>query len=306
MAAESIGSTEAPPAMDAFAQISMKLFGFIVSRTEEQELNLLGTQLRKARVSLPAKEYLASAILTAVMSGAFMFLFFQLLTYHPANMLEAYSIILRNFILAALIIVLNLGIFYIYPYYASDIREADINTNLMFGVNHMIAVMKAGGSLEDAFRTLSGHEEFGELRREAENFMKKMEIPNMTLPIALRKTADECPSEALQNLLDHLSMAISTGTQAQSYLEEEFNSILEQYKKQEEDKIANIQTLTHTYLVLLIAIPSIVMLAMAGLTLSPELSFIINSYQLFILSPILLFAIDILYLAYLEIKEPEA
>jgi len=306
MAAESIGGSQAPPTMDAYAQIAMKLFGSLVSRTEEQELTLLGNQLRKARVSLEAKEYLASAILTAVMSGALMFLFFHMLTFHPANALEAYSTILRNFILAAVISALNLGIFYIYPYFASDIREADINANLMFGVNHMLAIMKAGGSLEDAFRTLSGHGEFGEMRREAENFMKKMKIPNMTLPIALRKTADECPSEAMQNLLDHLSMSITTGTQAQSFLEEEFNGILEQYKKQEEDKIANIQTLTHTYLVLLIAIPSIVMLAMAGLTLSPELSFMINSYQLFAVSPLILFAIDILYLSYLELKEPEA
>jgi len=298
-------SAEEPP-MDAFAQIAMKLFGFIVSKTEEQELTLLGNQLRKARVSFPAKEYLASALLISIMSGAFMFLFFHLLTYHPANMLEAYSTVLRNFIIAAVISVLNLGIFYIYPYYASDIREADINANLMFGVNHMLAVLKAGGSLEDSIRTLSTHQEFGEMRREGENFMKKMRIPNMTLPIALRKTADECPSEALQSLLDHLSMAITTGTEAQSYLEGEFNSILEQYKKQEAAKIGNIQTLTHTYLVLLIAIPSIVMLAMAGLTLSPALSFIISRYQLFIFSPLILFAIDIIYLAYLELKEPDA
>jgi len=298
-------ASQTPPAMDAYAQVGLKLFGFLIAHTEEQDLNMLGTQLRKARISLEAREYLASAILTAVISGAMMFLFFHLLTYHPVNMFDAYSILLRNFIIASAISALNLGIFYIYPYYGSGIREADINANLIFGINHILAIMKAGGSFEDAMRKIAGHDEFGEFRCEAENFLRKMNIPNMTLQIALRKTADECPSEELQSILDRLAMALSTGAQAQAFLEGEFNTTFEAFKAQEEGKIANIQTLTHTYLVLLIVLPSIVLLALAGLTLSPDLSFMINQYKIFTLSPIVLFAIDILYIAYLELKEPE-
>jgi len=289
----------------AYIRMALKLLRPIVSRTSVQELNLLKIELRKARIGIGVYEYVASAILSALLSGVLFFLFFHAIAFHPLDMLEAYSILLRNFIFSSLVSIFLLAVSYMYPYYVSDVREADINSKLIFSLNYIVGMLRAGASFEETMAGISKLKEFGEFSYEAEKFSRYIEEPGVTTSGAIRKVSDECPSDKLQNLFYNLSMTLFEGLQAKPFLEEQLKTCLEDYKRQEQEKTTRIQTLTHTYLVLLILIPSMLMLVLVALTMDPMLSSIVNQYQFFSISPVFLLLMDILYLSYLEFKEPE-
>lgn len=291
--------------LDIYAKISLKLLGPIIAYTSQQELNLFEAQLRKARIELGAKKYLSSAIFSAILFCILVFFLLHTFTFHPASIFEAYSMLLRNFIISSVFSILLLGVSYLYPYSVSDIREANIDSNLVFSMNYIVAMLKAGASLEEALIKMSDAREFGEFRHEARKFAMHVQKGDMPPAAAIRTVSDECPSNKLQNILYTLSIGLSEGESPKKFLEGEMETYLQDHKQQEEEKIDRIHTLTHTYLILLIIIPSLLMLALVLLTMDPLLSSFVNQYQLFTISPIFLLSIDILYLSYLELKEPE-
>jgi len=144
---------------------------------------------------------------------------------------------------------------YIYPSQKAKGRKTDIENNLPFALNQMSAVASSGIPPSDMFKLLMDFDEYGEVSRESQKVIRKIELFGEGITTALRETANETSSPELKEVMYGMISTIETGGDLEEFLQEHAEAALFDYRLRREKQIENISTYASFYTALLIAAP---------------------------------------------------
>jgi flagellar protein FlaJ len=195
-----------------YSGLAFKLFGKF---TRGKKYPTLQESLRKALIQTSADIYVCVAILSALLAagaGALIGLVLGLLL----------GLSLALTVLFVLSIGASLGgltyfLVLYYPALAASERARKIDHALPYAASYMYTLSRSGTTIVNVFRELSMRPDMGEIQKEAQRFMKDVELLGRDPLSAIRALARSTPSEKFRNFLEVLVSIVETGGDVGSY-----------------------------------------------------------------------------------------
>ena len=240
----------------------------------------LGKNLRKAGMEVSLRMYLATAILTSIVSffvgfvGVFLAFFF----------IKEQQLLGSDWILIIVITILvglacMLG-FYVYPSYVMGNRKRSLESSLPTASSFLAAMSSAGVSPDKSFLALANENINLEVAKEAEKITRNIEILGYDLLSALEMAAENSPSKVYAAFLEGLVSVVTSGGDLTSYLTNETKSLMRDKVREEKEFIEGLGVIAELFLVIGVVTPIffVIMLAVlaimaadSGCWLVPEL-----------------------------------
>jgi len=237
---------------DSYAALSNTLMGDIVDEYGEYFEDIRG-DLQRAGINTLFRTYVSQLFLTT----AFTFMTVLLITVIVTAIVQPPLIFAIVLVLTAPVMLSTVvfTMLYIYPSQKAKGRKTDIENNLPFALNQMSAVASSGIPPSDMFKLLMDFDEYGEVSRESQKVIRKIELFGEGITTALRETANETPSPELKEVMYGMISTIETGGDLEEFLQEHAEAALFDYRLRREKQIENISTYASFYTALLIAAP---------------------------------------------------
>lgn len=237
---------------NSVAGASNALFGGLVDRYEDAFRDL-DEDLEKANISTLFRTYVAQmvgATLFAALAG-FGVALSVILVLQPSLPTALITLLTVPVILGVIVF----SALYIRPSWKARHRAADIEINLPFALNHMSAISGSGVPPSDMFKLLINFDEYGEISAEAEKIVTKVHAFGKDVTTAIKETAEETPSEDLEEIFYGIVSTIETGGSLEQYLEESASRTLFDYRIERQKQIDRLTTFASFYTALLVAAP---------------------------------------------------
>jgi flagellar protein FlaJ len=135
-----------------------------------------------------------------------------------------------------------------YPKVALDRRRIEMENRFHLMVTHMTVLSTTNIDRMEVFRKLAQEEEYGELTVEMRRIVQLVDTWNQSLDDALRRRANEVPSESLTDLFDRLAYTLGAGQEMSDFLFEEQSVIIENYRTIYEQSLENLDVMKDLYL----------------------------------------------------------
>jgi flagellar protein FlaJ len=227
---------------------AFEIFGRFV-RKYPKLLNPLIADMRKAHITTPAEQWAAFCILVGTLSFAVGFVIIAIF----ALLLNAGLV---GFIFVPLLAILSgfgAGAFtYFYPALIAGERKKRVDNALAFGTLYLAALARAGFTLPQMFKLMSGFKEYGELSKEASKITNDIDTLGMDAPEALTRAINRSPSSTWSELLVGLKTAITVGGDLARYLDEKAKGFVADYKRRLTEFSNFLTTLIEIYITLVI------------------------------------------------------
>lgn len=178
-------------------------------------------------------------------------------------LLKIIMVVFYPFIIAILTFILM----YIRPSLSKSDRAEDIESNLPFALNHMAAVSSSGVNPSSIFKLLRNFDEYGEVAKESNKVVRRMEIFGDDITASLRQVARKCPSEKFKEILYGMLSTIETGGSLDGFLKEQAKSALFDYKMKMKREIETLSTYASFYTAILVAAPLFMVFILAVLNM---------------------------------------
>jgi len=208
-------------------------------------------------------------------------------------------------IIFPLIVIITLG--YLYPFYLINEREKSIKNNIPFMLNHLYAISYASLSIDRAFRMLIEMGEYGELNKEIERIIERIDIFGDDAIKAIRYVASTTPSEDLKSLLFGILSIIESGGNLREYLAEKSQYALFTYSLERKKYVETLSTYADIYTAILIAAPLFLVAILAVINIVPE-SKILGMEPITLMkigTYFLIPFINLIFLGFLTLTQPE-
>ncbi len=190
--------------------------------------------------------YTLSAIVLGSIGGAI---------YSIANPVNHYQMLRYILGFPIALGVLVFGFMYMYPSQKAKRRKRNIEDNLPFAVNHLAAIATSGIPPSSMFQLLSTFEEYGGISDEAGEISRRVNVFGEDFTTAVREAAEQSPSDDWKELLYGILSTVETGGNLESYLKEQAEEALFEYKMDREKEIERLSTYASFYTAILIAAP---------------------------------------------------
>ena len=143
---------------------------------------------------------------------------------------------------------LMLGTGIAYPKVAIDRRRIEMENRFHLMVTHMTVLSTTNIDRMEVFRKLAQEEEYGELTVEIRRIVRLVDTWNQSLDDALRRRAQEVPSDSVTDLFDRLAYTLGAGQEMADFLFEEQSVIIENYRTIYEQSLENLDVMKDLYL----------------------------------------------------------
>ncbi|MEM3402405.1 MAG: type II secretion system F family protein [Candidatus Hadarchaeales archaeon] len=197
----------------AFAELAYRWFGRF---TKGKRYPQLQDAIRKARMPVSSDIYVATAIFSAVIAaalGGLLGLLVGVLLSPDIFFLPLLMVVLGG-VLGGVTYMVMLS----YPSFIASERGRNIDLALPYTIGFMLAMSRSGATIVDIFRELATRRDVGELRREAQTFMRDIEFLGRDPLSAARNLAATTPSEKFKSFLEVLISIVETGGEITPYL----------------------------------------------------------------------------------------
>jgi archaeal flagellar protein FlaJ len=191
-------------------------------------------------------------------------------------------------------------LYYLYPITLSQKRKDDIDSNLPFAINHMSAIAGSGVPPRVMFKVLSKFKEYGEIARESKKIYRNIEVFGMDDMTSIKDVASKTPSVDFKDLLQGIMATIQTGGNLKSYLKEESDKTLFDFRIRRSKYIQQLSVYSDFYTALLIAAPLIFVVMMPVLSMMQGTMFGMTTQEMMNLGLIVLVALNVAFLAFLQ------
>ena len=229
-------------------RIALNLFGKYADMSSSS-FDLLKRAILKSGIDIIFRTYLS--LLFFITTAVFILSFFAISLLFIYGIVPFFYIIFVPIILSSLFFM----IFYIYPFLIISSRKRNIETNLPFAINHMSAIAGSGVPPFMMFRLLSSFGDYGEVSKESEKIIRNMEVFGQDITTSLKEVSSRTPSKAYSDLLEGISSIIETGGNLQSYLMQQSENALFEYRMKREKYMEILSTYADFYTAVLIAAP---------------------------------------------------
>ncbi len=273
----------------------------------------LGLDIRKSNMDVLTVTYLSMMFFTMFISFfvgvaiALFFLFFSIdflapgITFYQG---ELFTRIMQVFWIAPVMPFIVWVLFYLYPGAEMSGNAKRIENELPFVVVHMGSIAGSGIEPLEIFRIIAMSQDYKYAGKEMKKIINQTTIYGYDLSTALRNVARSTPSERLSELLNGMSITINSGGDIQVFFEKRAESLLLEYRIAREKFTKNAETVMDIYISVVISTPMIlllllVMISVSGLSVG---GLSIDQMSFGIIAIVV--AINVIFLAFLQMKQP--
>jgi flagellar protein FlaJ len=191
---------------------------------------------------------------------------------------------------------------YIYPSMEKKSIEGKINSELPFAMIHMSAI---SGSMIDPIKVFSimvTTKEYPNLEKEFNKLLNEINVYGYDLVTALKDLAMDSPSQKLADFFNGLATTITSGGSLFEYFGERAQSLLFDYKLENEKQIKTAETFMDIYISVVIAAPMILMLLLMMMKIS-GLGISLSTSMISLLVAGGVGMVNVLFLVFLQVKQ---
>lgn len=297
-----------------YAKISNFLFlNLSSSITQKGYFTSLRSDIRKSNIPFMFNTYISIMFLSVILAfvlGIFAMVFLLFFEFDLASFIIAYegeflSRFARVFwIMFALPILVFAG-FYFYPSTEKDSIRKMVNLELPFVAIHMSAIAGSGIEPTQIFKIISRGKEYKYTRKELNKVINQVNVYGYDLINALKNAASSTASDKLADLFNGMATNISTGGSLTAFLEKKSESLLFEYKLEREKYNKLAETFMDIYISIVVAAPMIMMLLMVLASVMPDfaLGLAPSTLSFLIIGAVAL--LNLLFIAFLQLKQKE-
>lgn len=228
-------------------KIAYRLFGRIVDSYSDY-FDVLGLQLRQAKMKYSAAEYVSVLMFFSLISFAAVIMagsFYITITTMKAFYSYTFSIILS--------VVAAGGVFFIgfyYPSMKAKSIQGDINKSIPFATIYMATVASADMNPAELFKIVSLRG--GNIGKECEKVYRDIHMLGMDVSTAITKAANRTPSAKFSDLLWGMLSVIKRGGNLGEYLSDKSKEFMADYRRSLGEYSKQISFYTEIYITLII------------------------------------------------------
>ena len=296
-----------------YVKIANNLFaGRVKSIIKQKRFAVLEKDLIKSNLPFTSISYISILILTTIISAGIAFiLFIFLLFFNVSAELPIITLVQTNLGIRFLeifwiILVIPAGtlfFMYIYPSLEKKSLDRKITQELPFATINMAAV--AGSLIEPTkiFEIISATGEYPNLRKEFNKLLNEINVYGYDLVTALKDSAANSASQKLAELFNGLATTITSGGDLFDFFDKRSQSLLFEYRLDQEKKTKSAETFMDIYISVVIAAPMILMLLLMMMKISGlGISLSTSTLTLLVVGGVSL--INVIFLVFLQIKQP--
>lgn len=296
-----------------FLKISNKIFLDSAQKSIEQGwFKNLSVMLKKGNVEILFESYVAAiylGVLISFVSGIFLaiaFFFFDLNFAWPIITVRSGELLMNLSKVIWIPIILPVVTFSIMYFYPSSEKKAigrKIDQELPFAVIHMSAISGSGIEPSEIFKIIGLSGDYPVLQKEVRKILNQINLYGYDLVTSLNNAAKSSPSEKFGELLAGFSTTITAGASMHDFLEKRAESLLLDYRLERESYTRLIETFLDIYISVVIAAPMIFLLLIILMAVS-GIGRGFTSFQISLLSVAMILILNVIFLFFLQIKQP--
>ncbi len=298
----------------SYVKIANKLFLNISRELHNKKLfESLEKDLLKANINIMPTSYISVILFTTLISffialGIFLFFLFFGIGQAPEYIVilkEGYAKRAVGLLwILFLVPVITFISLYFYPSAEKKALEARINNELPFAAINMSAI--AGSMLEPTkiFQIIVNTGEYEYIEKEFKKLLNLINVYGYDLVTALKITASNTASQKLSELFNGLATTISSGGNLREFFSRRADTLLFDYRIEREKHTKAAETFMDIYISVVIAAPMMLMLLLITIQIS-NLGLNITPLALSLLMVLGVSVVNILFLAFLHLKQPE-
>ncbi len=280
--------------------------------SKKKVFDILKTSLIKSNMHFTPSNYLSIILFTTMLSvifSFFIFLFFLFFNFGPAlpiitNVTE--DIVTRSLKIFWILLVIPFGtllFMYFYPSLEKSSIENKINRELPFATIHMSAISSSMVEPSKIFSIINSTGEYPNISKEFTKLINETHVYGYNLVSAMRNLAVNCPSSKLAELFNGLASTISSGGNIQNFFEKRAQSLLFEYKIENEKHTKTAETFMDIYISVVIAAPMIFMLVLMMMKIS-GLGISLSTSMISVIMVSGVAVINVVFLTFLYLKQP--
>jgi len=216
--------------------------------SKKKIFDLLKVSLIKSNMQFIPSNYLSIILFTTLLSvifSIFIFVFFLFFNFGPAlpiitNVTEDIGTrFLKTFWILIVIPIGTLIFMYFYPSLEKSSIQNKINRELPFATIHMSAISGSMVEPSKIFSIINSTGEYPNISKEFTKLINETHVYGYNLVSAMRNLAFNSPSSKLAELFNGLASTISSGGDIQDFFEKRAQSLLFEYKIENEKHTKN-------------------------------------------------------------------
>jgi flagellar protein FlaJ len=227
----------------------------------------LGKNLRKAGMEVSLRMYLATGLLTSILSFfvGFVAVFLTFFFVKEQQLIGTDWILI--IVISILIVFASLLGFYIYPSYVMSNRKRALESSLPTASSFLAAMSSAGVAPDKSFLALANENINLEVAKEAEKITRNIEILGYDMLSALEMAAENSPSKIYSAFLEGLVSVVTSGGDLTSYLTNETKSLMRDKVREEKEFIEGLGVVAELFLVIGVVTPIFFVIMLAVLAI---------------------------------------
>jgi flagellar protein FlaJ len=298
--------------VNEYARFAGRIFSNLSKKMlKKKKFTKVSQDLIKSNLNYNSITYISTMFLNASIALIIAFIVFLfLLFFNVSSEMPFITRTTGNMLIRALstfwiIIVAPVATFffmYIYPSMEKKSLEGKINAELPFAMIHMSAI---SGSMIDPVKIFSimvTTKEYPNLEKEFNKLLNEINVYGYDLVSALKDLALDSPSQKLSDFFNGLATTITSGGSLYEYFGERAQSLLFDYKLENEKQIKTAETFMDIYISVVIAAPMILMLLLMMMKIS-GLGISLSTAMISFLVAGGVGMINVLFLVFLQVKQ---
>ncbi|MCK4552643.1 type II secretion system F family protein [Candidatus Pacearchaeota archaeon] len=280
--------------------------------SKKKIFDILKTSLIKSNMQFIPLNYISIILFTTLLSvifSIFVFGFFLFFNFGPELPIitkiteDIGTRFLKIFWILFVIPLGTISFMYFYPSIERRAIENRINHELPFATIHMSAISGSMVEPSKIFSIVNSTGEYPNISKEFTKLINEINVYGYNLVSALRNLAFNCPSSKLSELFNGLASTISSGGDIQDFFEKRAQSLLFEYKIENENRTKMAETFMDIYISVVIAAPMIFMLVLMMMKIS-GLGISLSTSMISLIMVLGVAMMNIVFLTFLHLKQP--
>jgi flagellar protein FlaJ len=169
----------------------------------------------------------------------------------------------------------------------------------------MAAIAGSGVPPRVMFKVISRFREYGEISKEANKITRNVEVFGMDEMTSIKEVASKSPSPSFKDFLQGILTTIQTGGNLNSFLKEEAEKSMFDYKIKRNKYVQQLEIYADIYTAVLIAAPLIFIIMLPVLSIMQGSLFGFGIRDLVNIGLIILAALNMIFLLFLQVTQPK-
>jgi len=296
-----------------YVKASSNLFyDYSMSLLKKGVFRELKRDLVKSNIKFVPAAYISVIFFTTLISAiigffiSIFFLFFNLSAAPPFITVIGESILERLPKVIWILFFLPAVTFLFTYFYPSMERKSlgnRIDQELPFATIHMSSISSSMIEPSKIFNIIISTKEYPALEKEFIKIQNEINVYGYDLVTALRNRAFNSPSRKLTDLFNGLATTITSGGNLPEFFEKRSQSLLFEYRLEMEKQSKTSETFMDMYISIVIAAPMVLMLLLMMMRIS-GLGISLSPFMISLIMILSVAIINIIFLAFLHIKQP--